>query len=167
VSSSIPAADRLAALVEPTLNASLQTTEQQPVGVGVDVVDLDAFERQLRVGGSRFLERLLIPAEIDYCAGRLEQLASRVAAKEAVVKALRCGFRGVGWHEVEVVTAANGAPSIRLHGHATIRAAGLGITHIHVSLAHEGRLAVAVAVATTEVGQRREPASDFAGGESR
>jgi holo-[acyl-carrier protein] synthase len=135
------------------------------VGVGVDVVDLDAFGRQLRVGGDRFLARLLIPAEVEYCKGRLEQLATRVAGKEAVVKALRCGFRGVGWHEIEIVTAANGAPSVMLHRRAARQAESLGVERVDVSLAHEGRLAVAIAVASP-AGTRTQRGTD-AGGETR
>jgi len=134
-----------------------------PVGVGVDVVDLDSFERQLHVGGERFLARLLIPTEIEHFDGRLAQLATRVAAKEAVVKALRCGFRGVGWHEVEIVTAANGAPSVRLHRRAAAKAARLGIERLHLSLAHEGRLAVAIAIAATT----SQPHAVGAGGERK
>jgi holo-[acyl-carrier protein] synthase len=155
---------QLTELLERTLPQAL-VTGTLPVGVGVDVVDLDSFERQLHVGGERFLARLLIPTEIELCDGRLARLATRVAAKEAVVKALRCGFRGVGWHEVEIVTAANGAPSVRLHRRAAAKAARLGVERLHLSLAHEGRLAVAIAIA--DAATMSQPCAVAAGGEHR
>lgn len=114
--------------------------------VGVDVVDLRAFERQIAVVGNRFLSKLLTPAEIEYCAGRLEQLATRVAAKEAAVKVLGTGFRGVRWREIEVVTAANGAPSLSLAGAAAAVAQEAGLHSFALSCSHDGSFAIAVVV---------------------
>jgi holo-[acyl-carrier protein] synthase len=148
VSSQLHERTALATLIEQTASKLRDACAGPLVGVGVDVVDLDVFARQLHVSGERFLRRLLLPAEIDYCAGRLEQLATRVAAKEAVVKALRCGFRGVDWREVEIVSAANGAPSVVLCDRAAAHARRLGVEEVHISLAHENRAAVAVAIAT-------------------
>jgi holo-[acyl-carrier protein] synthase len=153
VSSQLHRDGPLAPLVEQVVRDVVDNEVAAIVGVGVDVVDLDAFARQLRVGGDRFLARLLLPDELAYCSDRLDQIATRVAAKEAVVKALRCGFRGVGWREVEIVTAANGAPSVVLHGRATTQAQRQGIAQVHVSCAHEARSAVAVAIAIGEAGE--------------
>jgi holo-[acyl-carrier protein] synthase len=114
--------------------------------VGVDVVDLRRFERQVAVVGERFVAKLLTRAEIAHCAGRVEQLATRVAAKEAAAKALGTGFRGVRWHEIEVVTAPNGAPSLRLAGAAATAATTLGLHSVELSCSHDGTFAVAVVV---------------------
>jgi holo-[acyl-carrier protein] synthase len=162
VSSVIGEHEQFATLVERTLERALAGRPPVIVGIGVDVVDLDAFERQLRVGGQRFLERLLLPAEIAHCGERIEQLATRVAGKEAVVKALGCGFRGVSWREVEIATAANGAPSVVLHGRASTHARQCGADHVHVSFAHEARSAVAIAIAQKTNAER----PGEAGGES-
>lgn len=113
--------------------------------IGVDVVDLNAFARQISLGGDRFLTRLFTEDELEHCRGRLEQLASRVAAKEAAAKVLGTGFRGVRWREIEVATAPNGAPSLRLCGEAAVAALRLGLTSIEVSCSHDGQFAVAVA----------------------
>jgi holo-[acyl-carrier protein] synthase len=114
--------------------------------VGVDVVDLRRLERQLAVVGERFVSKLLTPTEVDYCAGRIEQLATRIAAKEAASKALGTGFRGVRWHEIEVVTARTGAPSLHLSGTAAMAASELGLNALEVSCSHDGNFAVAVVI---------------------
>ena len=51
----------------------------------------------------RFLKRVYTPEEAAYCRGRVNELAARFAAKEAVMKALGTGIRGVGWREIEVL----------------------------------------------------------------
>ena len=86
---------------------------------GVDFVEIDRIAAVLQRYGDRFLQRVFTPGEIAYCRGRAPNLAARFAAKEAVMKSLGTGFRGVGWRDVEVVRAPSGAPSPRLHGRAT------------------------------------------------
>jgi holo-[acyl-carrier protein] synthase len=112
--------------------------------IGVDVVDIRRLERQIAVVGERFVAKLLTSAEMAHCAGRVEQLATRIAAKEAAAKVLGTGFRGVGWREIEVVTAPNGAPSFHLSGAAATAARALGFAALKLSCSHEGGFAVAV-----------------------
>ena len=50
------------------------------------------------------------------------QLAGRWAAKEAVVKALGTGWRGIRYADVEVRRDDRGAPNVQLHGTAAARA---------------------------------------------
>ena len=66
--------------------------------------------------------------EIDYYQGRPPNLAARFAAKEATMKALGTGVRGVGWKDIEVVRYKSGAPAIRLHGRAKTAASAWGST---------------------------------------
>jgi holo-[acyl-carrier protein] synthase len=98
------------------------------------------------VVGDRFVAKLLTAAEIAYCAGRIEQPATRIAAKEAAAKVLRTGFRGIRWHEIEVVTAANGAPSLSLSGAAASAPRVIGLDALELSCSHEGSFAVAFVV---------------------
>lgn len=139
-------ASELAGLIGATAEAAITTSDGLLRRIGVDVVDLPAFERQIAVAGDRFLGHLLTSDEIDYCQGRLERLATRVAAKEAAVKVLGSGFRGVRWNDIEVSASSNGAPSIRLTGAAAEVASRSGLNSIEVSCSHEHRFAVAVAV---------------------
>ena len=115
---------------------------------GVDFIEIDRVAGILERYGDRFLRRIFTPGEIAYCRGRAPNLAARFAAKEAVMKSLGTGFRGVGWRDVEVVRAPSGAPSPRLHGRARRRAERLGVTEIAISLSHSRGYAMVVAVAS-------------------
>ena len=116
------------------------------LAVGVDIIEIERVAATLRRFGDRFLERVYTPGETAYCRGRAPQLAARFAAKEAVMKALGTGTRGVGWREIEVVRAPSGAPSVRLHGRAAARAANVGIERLALSLSHSRAYAVASVV---------------------
>lgn len=122
-------------------------------GIGIDLVEVATVERHMTVAGDRYVQKMLRSDEITFCAAEPARVASRIAAKEAVAKALGTGMRsGVRWIDIEIVRAANGAPSVRLHAGAAARAASTGVTTIHVSLCHEGGHAAALAMAiATEV----------------
>ena len=121
--------------------------EMQDVAVGVDLIEIDRVAATLERFGSRFLERVYTDGEIAYCRGRAPQLAARFAAKEAAMKALGTGTRGVGWREVEVTRNRSGEPGIALHGRAVARANALGVDRLAVSLSHSRAYAVASVVA--------------------
>lgn len=114
--------------------------------VGVDVVHIPTWARCIEVGGWKLLERTYCPGELTHSAGRVDRLSTRLAAKEAVLKVLGTGIRGVGLRDVEVVSAAHGKPSIILHGPASHAAQTVGLDHVEVSLCHEDDLALAVAL---------------------
>ena len=116
------------------------------IAVGVDVIEIDRVALAVERWGRRFLERVYTQDELAYCRGRPDRLAARFAAKEAVMKALGTGTRGVGWREVEVVRKPGGQPTIVLHERASRRAASLGIESLSVSLSHSRAYAVASVV---------------------
>ena len=94
---------------------------------GIDIIEISRVRGVLERYGQRFLNRIFTPAEIAYCRERAPNLAARFAAKEATMKALGTGVRGVGWKDIEVVRHESGAPSIELHGRAKQRAQRLGV----------------------------------------
>jgi holo-[acyl-carrier protein] synthase len=116
---------------------------------GVDIIEIERIRQVVERWGDRFLRRIYTEGEIAYCRGRAPNLAARFAAKEATMKALGTGIRGVGWKEIEVVRRRGGAPSIRLHGRALARAEKMGITETALSLSHSREYAVAFVVSTT------------------
>ena len=116
------------------------------LGSGVDIIEISRVGEVLNRFGQRFLDRIFTPEEIAYCRGRLPNLAARFAAKEAVMKSLGTGVRGVGWKDIEVIRHDSGAPAIRLHGRAKSRAQRLGLEEISVSLSHSREYAVAFVV---------------------
>lgn len=116
------------------------------LSVGVDIIEIDRVAATLARFGDRFLQRIYTTGEIAHCRGRAPQLAARFAAKEAVMKALGTGTRGVGWQEVEVTRKRSGEPGIALHGRAATRAEKLGIDRLALSLSHSRNYAVASVV---------------------
>ena len=121
---------------------------------GVDIIEISRVRQVLERYGQRFLNRVFTPGEIEYCRGRAPNLAARFAAKEAAMKALGTGYRGVSWKDVEVVREQSGAPSIQLHGRAESRAQRLGLQEMALSLSHSREYAVASVVA-----QKQPPSS--------
>ena len=119
--------------------------------IGVDLIDIDRIVALLVRFPDRFRERVLTDAESRYCGRRPERIAGRWAAKEAISKVLGLGVRGVGWREIEILPNRAGAPQVWLHARAEARAAYLGLEDVTVSISHERRMAVAVAVAHLRV----------------
>ncbi len=74
-----------------------------PYAVGIDTIEIPRVQRVLERHGERFLKRVYTPTEVAFCRGRVPELAARFAAKEAVMKALGTGVRGIGWREIEVL----------------------------------------------------------------
>jgi holo-[acyl-carrier protein] synthase len=112
--------------------------------VGVDIVQIHRVEGALRKFGERFLERVYTPMEVAVCRGRKSELAARFAAKEAVMKALGTGAKGVAWREIEVLPNRRGKPLVYLHGRAKARAEKIELEGLDISLTHDGDLAIAV-----------------------
>ena len=121
------------------------------IGVGVDVVDLERFakvlERRPTITG-----RVFTDDERAYCdrakvsTKRVERYAGRFAVKEAVHKVLGVGLGSFRLHDVEVIRASSGAPSIAVRGRAAELACERGIESWHVSITHD-RVVIAVVVA--------------------
>lgn len=118
----------------------------QDISVGVDLIEIDRISAAFARFGTRFLQRVYTEQEASYCRGRAPQLAARFAAKEAVMKALGTGTRGIGWKDIEVTRKPTGEPEIALHGRAMVRARKLGIDRLAISLSHSKNYAVASVV---------------------
>lgn len=121
-----------------------------PGRVGADAVHIETWGRHLRLGGERLAKRIYTDAEIEFCEGRIERLSTRLTAKEAALKALGTGVRGVSLVEVEVVSEPSGRPTLRLQGRAIGIAETLGLSGFEVSLCHEEGYALAVVSAQSK-----------------
>ena len=118
------------------------------IGIGIDTVEVARFRKALEKRPG-IADRLFTPAEQAY--GRRQQdpaerLAARFAAKEAVLKAMGVGLGACGWHDIEVVRAESGAPSLVLTAAAAELAAERGVQRWHLSLTHTTILAEAIAI---------------------
>ena len=123
--------------------------------VGVDIIEIDRVEAALGRFGERFLRRVYSDVEVAFCRGRAHELAARFAAKEAVMKALGTGARGVAWREIEVLPNRRGKPLVYLYGRAKERAERIGLGGLDVSMSHSREYAVAMVV-----GHAGEPEPD-------
>jgi holo-[acyl-carrier protein] synthase len=119
------------------------------IGLGIDAVDIARF-RALLARRPGIESRLFTEVERAYAAGLVDPaptLAVRFAAKEAVMKALGVGLGAFTWHDVEVVRAGNGRPSLLIRGAAAALAQDQGVGNWQVSLTHTAALAEAVVAA--------------------
>jgi holo-[acyl-carrier protein] synthase len=122
------------------------------VGLGVDLCEVARIRRALEAAnGARFRARVFTPGEQAYCEarrrGRFASYAARFAAKEAAMKALGTGWaHGIGWRDFEVVRAADGPPTLVLHGRAAAVARRRGMVRWLLALSHDGSGAVASVV---------------------
>jgi holo-[acyl-carrier protein] synthase len=118
--------------------------------VGVDIIEIDRIAQALDRWKERFLQRVYTPKETAFCQGRPDRLAARFAAKEAVMKALGTGIRGIGWKDVEVNRQNGKPPTIHLYGRARRHAISLGIVELSLSMSHSKSYAVASVVGSRQ-----------------
>ena len=117
------------------------------LGLGVDLCEIDRIEEALARHGRRFLERVCVPGEVrrPLDSRRIgEHVAGLFAAKEAAMKALGTGMRGVAFREIAVARDPGGPPRLVLLGRARTHADALGIASAHVTITHGRREAVAM-----------------------
>lgn len=125
--------------------------------LGSDLVYIPRLQQAKKRHGDAFFRKLLTPAEWAYCQSGgekrwLARAAVRLAVKEAVAKALGCGLnglgwgQGIGWRDVEVISAHQQAPKVQLHGKAQEQALILGLTGWQVSISHDGDYGLATVI---------------------
>jgi len=124
-----------------------------PIGIGVDVVDLERFESVVD-RRPRFVDRVFTPEERTYCdrakapSLRCQRYAVRFAAKEAVMKVLGCCLGAYAFHDVAVDRDDDsGAPRLVVTRGAAALADERGIARWHLSLSHSEVVAIAFVVA--------------------
>lgn len=120
----------------------LDKLEGMIAGIGVDIVDVPRFGRQLQKT-PRLHDRLFTEVERGL---PLRSLAARFAAKEAVAKALGAPA-GMNWQDCSILKDEAGDPQIHVTG--TVAEAGRqrGITSWHLTMSHDGDMAIAMVVA--------------------
>lgn len=120
------------------------------LGTGIDIIEVERIRSAVSKFGDRFVQRILRPAEIEYC--RLHRdpaphLAARFAAKEAVSKAFGTGIGAqLSWQDMEVQRRESGEPFIVLHDQGQRLLESRGAGRVHLSLSHTQHYAAAVAV---------------------
>jgi holo-[acyl-carrier protein] synthase len=120
------------------------------IGIGLDVVEVPRARGMLERLGDRLLDRVLTEDERAYVRSLRDPvpaLAARLAAKEAVYKALQVlpGARPIGWRDIGVRRLPDGRPEVAVFGRAAELLAPHRVT-IHLSLSHSRDVAAAVAI---------------------
>ncbi len=120
------------------------------LGVGTDIVEVGRIRSSYEKFGKRFISRILVQSEIDYCLSHKDPapfIAARFAAKESVSKAFGTGIgKNLGWHDVEVHRETSGKPFIELRGKGADLLKKLGGKCVHLSISHTLEHATAFAV---------------------
>jgi len=121
---------------------------------GIDLVDFPRIEEMIKRHDDRFLDRIFTAAEQAYAdanRNRIEKLAGRFAAKEAVLKLIGTGWRGkIAWTDIEVINNPVGQPEVTITGEVKKIAEKLRIKQISISITHTANFAICSAVALAE-----------------
>ena len=113
---------------------------------GVDIIETARIRRVIERWGDRFLKRVYTESELSHYGHRVPSLAMRFAAKEAVMKALGTGIRGMKWRDIEILAEPSGKPLVNLHGNTRDKALNLGLDNLAISLSDSREFAVAFVV---------------------
>ena len=127
----------------------------QTIAHGIDLVDFARIESMLREHDKRFLDRVFTKreqADAESIRNRVERLAGRFAAKEAVMKLIGTGWRaGVAWTDIEVTNGPLGEPKLEIRGEVLRVAREAGLGEIALSITHTAEFAIASVVALRTV----------------
>lgn len=118
-------------------------------GVGTDIVDIRRVAQVYQRQGGRFEARVLSASERSRAermadSRRVEFLAGRFAAKEAIAKAVGCGLGALGMKRVSIETGMCGQPVIHWTGGLEAEACAIGRWHLSISHTAESAIAFAV-----------------------
>lgn len=113
---------------------------------GLDIIEIErvelAFKRQ-----PMLYERLFTPRERENLISKgLQSYAARFAGKEAVLKTLGTGLRGLAWHDIEILSDSSGEPLVYLSTRAMELVLARGGSRVRVSLSHNQTQAMAFAI---------------------
>ncbi len=115
---------------------------------GIDIAKISRFQKL--IDDENFLNRVFTKDEIEHinknntAQGKIERIAGKFCAKEAVSKALGGGIGdGVGFSDIEILPNEFGCPKVNLYGGAKILAEKIGLKEIEVSISHDTDYAIA------------------------
>jgi len=103
--------------------------------IGIDIVDIDDFDKRIRRSGQNLLDKLFTPSEL--INQQITHLAGIFATKECLIK---IGIIPLGeWKQVEIRNDNSGKPFVFGQN-------GQIITNVEISISHSPKSAVAVAI---------------------
>jgi holo-[acyl-carrier protein] synthase len=124
--------------------------------LGLDLTEVDRIAGVLERHRERFLARIFREGEIRrerrHPRAFAEHVAGRYAAKEAAMKALGLGWRGLAFRDIEISRDVRGKPLVVFHGKALVRARSLKMLSAEVTITHGRDIAAAVVAIVTAGG---------------
>ena len=122
--------------------------------LGLDLTEVGRVSEVLERWGERFVMRVFSPGELNRARRHprafAEHVAGRFAAKEAAMKALGTGWRGIAFREISIRRDPRGKPRLELSGRALERAERLRVRSMEVSITHTADIAAAVVAFLTD-----------------
>jgi len=116
------------------------------ISVGVDIIEVERIRAAVVRWEERFSKRVYTEDELELCKGDPSSLATRFAAKEAVMKVLGTGTNGIKWKEIEILRDGSGKPLVKLYGNARTKLEELHMSEIAISVSDTRDYAVATAI---------------------
>jgi holo-[acyl-carrier protein] synthase len=119
-------------------------------GIGTDIVEVSRIEKIIEKWGSRFIERVYTPGEIEYCSKKAfpaMHFAARFAVKESILKSLGIGLgKGLRLRDIEVLNNQEGSPFLQSNDAVKEVFRRRGISGVHISITHTKKYAQAVVI---------------------
>ena len=115
------------------------------VGIGIDAVKVYRLKKWADDPAllERFFDARELTAVRERGKGMVNSLAARFAAKEAFCKALGTGMAGIALKDIMVLNHQNERPRLHLEGSALKALKAAGAAQTHLSLSHDGDIALA------------------------
>ncbi|APQ75632.1 holo-ACP synthase [Clostridium botulinum] len=118
-------------------------------GIGTDITEIRRIEKAI-TRNKNFINKLFTKNEMDLWEKKnfkLEFIAGRFAAKEAISKALGTGIRDFNFKDIEIINNELGKPKVILKPKAEDIIRKISQSHkIHLSISHEKEYAIAYAL---------------------
>lgn len=117
------------------------------IGCGIDLVKIGRIEKIINKWGDNFTSRVFTLLEREYCekkkSNKYQSYAGRFAAKEALLKSLGLGMRGINWKEIEIENDELGQPIIDMSGKLKKIASEKGVSKYFITISHTKDYAIA------------------------
>ena len=107
------------------------------IGIGIDIVDVEKFEKIKFEQKPKFYEKIFLPSEIKYCLkykNPYERFAGKFAIKEATIKAINENMQMLDIETKHIKSK----PTLKIKNNNKYQ--------FQVSLSHDKKIAVAVVI---------------------
>ncbi len=107
------------------------------IEIGIDITDVEKFERIKYEKKPQFYKKIFLPSEISYCLkfkNPYERFAGKFAIKEATIKAVK---ENIGMLDIET-SHMRSKPKVKIKNNTNYQ--------FQVSVSHEKKIAVAVVI---------------------